>query len=74
MPLIPENIPSMKYSGGTNYNVLILLVRRGFVNLLWCAVLYLLTFKGLNLGVVSYVEKLILKRKTQFKIMLSIGK
>lgn len=66
MPLIPENIPSMKYSGGTNYNVLVLLVRRGFVNLLWCAVLYLLAFKGLNLRVVSYVEKLglILKSKT----------
>lgn len=36
---------------------LALLVRKGFLNIAWFPV-YLLAFKGLNLGVVSCVEKL----------------
>lgn len=37
---------------------LALLVRKGFLNIAWFPVSYLLAFKGLNLGVVSCVEKL----------------
>lgn len=31
--LLPENSPSEKYSGGTDYKPLVLLVRKRFVNL-----------------------------------------
>lgn len=59
MLLVPENVPVWnKDEGQNNIMPLALLVRKGFLNIAWFPVSYLLAFKGLNLGVVSCVEKL----------------
>ena len=54
---IPENIPSVKYSGRTRCNAPCPFTQKGFVNFLWFTILYPLVFKGLNLRVVPYVEQ-----------------
>ena len=61
MLLLPKNIPRVNIVEAETRMPFVFFVRKGLVNVLWCTVLCPLVFKGLNLGVISYVEMLKLK-------------